>query len=236
MLRYVASYLVFALRYISRVGIMPQQPMLNPLPEILEKDDFITVKLWKDISVKGYLESETSRECKVVGIKRFKNNRRSQHEYLVAVLQCQSGCTRYVRIERNVQSTDEYGAPMLSPKQHSDADSAPVTPGREIMMPMGGNSSSFVSPMEEYGLVDPQPPPQPNRIGSISASISKIGQAQDIVSYWEPPCYDLEDLSLSGLSISLRCAKRIASSVDRRITNERAQSCYSRASKFRVNQ
>ena len=187
MLRNVASYLVFALRYISRVGIMSQQPMLNPLPEILEKDDFITVKLWKDISVKGYLESETSRECKVVGIKRFKNNRRSQHEYLVAVLQCQSGCTRYVRIERNVQSTDEYGAPMLSPKQHSDADSAPVTPGREIMMPMGGNSSSFVSPMEEYGLVDPQPPPQPNRIGSISASISKIGQAQDIVSYWEPP-------------------------------------------------
>ncbi len=41
--------------------------------------------------------------------------------------------------------------------------------------------------MEGYGPGDPQPPPHPNRIGSISASISKTGQAQDIVSYWEPP-------------------------------------------------
>lgn len=185
----ITSYLVFALHYISRVGPMPQQPMLNPLPELLEKGDFITVKLWKDISVKGYLESEASRQCNVVGIKRFKSNGRSQHEYLVAVLQCQSRTTRYVRIERNVQSVDKSGAPILSQKQQSDANSTLTIPERESM-PMdefSGDWTSFISPVEGSSPEDPQPPSDLNRRGSISASISKTGQAQDIVSYWEPP-------------------------------------------------
>lgn len=205
MLHVVSFYLVSALRYIFRMEPAPPQPMFNPLPELLEKDGLISVNIWKDIAVRGYLETNASRQCKVVEIKRFKKNKASQHEYLVAVLKTQSGDEHYVRIERNVDSVDKSGRPVLSQDQLLASDSSPTTlDGDAISLAeLSGNWTLLNPPLEEYPSESPQKPSKPSRIGSVSASISKIGQAQDIVSYWEPAkLFSKSELQLEGFKLN----------------------------------
>ncbi len=202
----ITFHLVSALRYILRMDATPKQPILDCFPELPEKDGFISVNMWKSISVKSYLESAASRQCKVIEIRRFKKNQASQHEYLVAVLQCQSGEERYVRIERNVQSVDKSGRPTLSQAQPLlDSNSAMTTPESETI-PMGeltGDWTLSNPPLEGYPLENPKEPAKPNRVGFASASISKIGQAQDIVSYWEPPnLFSKSDLQLEEFKLN----------------------------------
>ncbi|KJA28120.1 hypothetical protein HYPSUDRAFT_34461 [Hypholoma sublateritium FD-334 SS-4] len=176
---------------------MPQEPLIKPLGELLTKDNLMSVTPWKDFAVRCYLQLDSSRQCEVVEIRRYKKNKPPQHEYLVAVLQCQNGEKRYIRIERGSQNVDmSTGVPVLSEKQTSwirnYASSA--SPKSEGVFPpdiSSGSWTSWIKSVDGDIPEDPQPPPRSDHnftstSAFISASISKTGQAHDIASYWEP--------------------------------------------------
>ena len=197
MLPDIPSYLVYALRYILRMGPLTEEPLIKPLGEVPAKGNIVSVTPWRDHAVRAYLQSDISRQCEVVEIRRYKKNKPPQHEYLVAGLQCQDGEKRYVSIERSSQNVDaDTGEPILSKKQMSFvgncSNSASHTSGGDIFPDdiSSGFWTSWTTSVDEM-LEDPQrqPPPRSDRniSSTSSASISKTSQARYIVDGCELP-------------------------------------------------
>ncbi len=58
MLPDIPSYLVYALRYIFRMGPLTEEPLIKPLGEIPAKGNIVSVTPWRDHAVRAYIQSE----------------------------------------------------------------------------------------------------------------------------------------------------------------------------------
>ncbi|KAF8967668.1 hypothetical protein BDZ97DRAFT_1802706 [Flammula alnicola] len=176
------------LLHILGIGSIPQDFMTSSVDLAPKDGTGISVDHWRDIAVKCYLESQESRQCMVVQVRRYKKRNGTQHEYLVAVVEHPTRGTQYLRVERSRSNVEPTGVPVLCENQKNTSPAS----GEDISR---GLWTSWAPRVEGENPEDPEPPSKPERetavMGStVSNTISKVGCAYDIIKHWEPAFFD----------------------------------------------